>query len=796
MFKKFCFVLFLTLFFLYNMPLSSYGQHYFIDFESSEESSIWSNVNVIFDTVFSDGNHVALCDTNVVYGFGFNIPVPREMRNKAVVMSLSMYLNALKCPDALFVVSTNRNGENVYWASFPLANGFIEPGAWWNFSLSVVIPYDHHHDSDLKCYIYNVKSNDRILIDDVELEISEAPNPSFLPNLSSSYCSSYLYNISTIDSTLTLLYSKKDKKLMLGDMSCIPVSKPLSLYLSYIIDDDTLECQSDMWKLTKVSDESNVTMHCFKNKNDIAVTEMNVASTEGSTSLDITLNTKFKNDVKLLRASLVMPFFADDAVFYRRFPLTSRYKQEYYLDKEGFSVSHGDEQISIYHPSHLSSIQFDGIDMTAVLNMDYHHDHPMIHFPLRNDTADVFVDVSHSRFAGKERLSSSFVITISRKCDLPRIMPVWEGFEAAVIFTEHADWSDIRTHRAVCFGSEDIVSADSAVGGYVYYDVPVTKSVFFNNPDSVCNIEKNSDFPGLHASLSDDDFLDFMIQLKNKGFDICLHTPEQYTSSPENLEQAMSFMKKHFNTKTWIDHGYNNSEVHNREDMVCDGLNPSSPYYLCDLWKQNGVEFPWNASLEETRIFDAYRFDCNLTVPYSAFSDCMPLPRVHYLPDNKDFMLWTTTYTMEPLSMWGYYLSENRLRKITDFREVFIIHCYSPWVTEDRGFWTNDNGKIVAKPDFNAALQRIAVLKEKKMLLPTTVERYMQYQKQLRDVSYIINYDGSIVLINNGKDLIKGLTLVSSSDIIAVDKQYEKKRSDEEYMIWFDLEPDEKVIIK
>lgn len=82
------------------------------------------------------------------------------------------------------------------------------------------------------------------------------------------------------------------------------------------------------------------------------------------------------------------------------------------------------------------------------------------------------------------------------------------------------------------------------------------------------------------------------------------------------------------------------------------------------------------------------------------------------------------------------------------------------------------------------------------MLLPTTVERYMQYQKQLRDVSYIINYDGSIVLINNGKDLIKGLTLVSSSDIIAVDKQYEKKRSDEEYMIWFDLEPDEKVIIK
>ncbi len=635
-----------------------------------------------------------------------------------------------------------------------------------------------------------------MLIDDVKLDITEAPLPSFLPEFHPSYCSSYLYNISSIDNTLTLLYSEKEKKLMLGDMVCTPVSMPLSLYMSYIMDGDTLECQSDIWKLAKLVDDDNTASYRFRSKNEIALTELTVTSYDDNVSIEMDLNTKFKDDVRLLRASLVMPFFSDDAVFYRRIPLVGNNKQEYYLDKEGFSICHGDEQINIYHPSCLSSIQFDGEAMTAFLNMDYHRDHPMVHFPLNNDTSDVFVDASCSHFERGEGLHSFFEISLSKKRDLPRIMPVWEGYEAAVIFTEHADWSGIRTHRAVCFGSEDVVSADSAIGGYVYYDVPVTKSVFFNNPDSVRNIEKNPEFPDLHATLDDTVFFDFIKQLKNKGFDICLHTPEQYTSTSENLSLAMAFMKEHFNTKTWIDHGYNNSEVNNRENMVCDGLNPSSPYYLCDLWKQNGVEFPWNASYEESHIFDDYKFDNNLTMPYSALSDCMPLPRVACLPVNNDFMLWSTTYTMEPHSYWGYYLSEGRLQKITDFREVFIIHCYSPWVTEERGFWTKENDKIVAKPSFNKALQRIANLRDKKMLLPTTVERYMHYQKQLRDVDYVVNYDGSIVISNKGNEVIKGFTLVSSSDMEAVDKQIEKKYSGEEYMIWFDLEPEECVMIK
>ena len=61
------------------------------------------------------------------------------------------------------------------------------------------------------------------------------------------------------------------------------------------------------------------------------------------------------------------------------------------------------------------------------------------------------------------------------------------GYEAAYIWTEHADYTDISTNRATYFGSEKIINADSATGGFVYFNIPVTKSVFYANPDSVTN---------------------------------------------------------------------------------------------------------------------------------------------------------------------------------------------------------------------------------------------------------------------------------------------------------------------
>ena len=74
------------------------------------------------------------------------------------------------------------------------------------------------------------------------------------------------------------------------------------------------------------------------------------------------------------------------------------------------------------------------------------------------------------------------LLAIDSDRPLIRLMNNPDGIPASMVWTEHADFSDIRTQRAVMFGSEEIVSADSAISGFVGHGIPVTKSVFYDNP--------------------------------------------------------------------------------------------------------------------------------------------------------------------------------------------------------------------------------------------------------------------------------------------------------------------------
>jgi hypothetical protein len=302
--------------------------------------------------------------------------------------------------------------------------------------------------------------------------------------------------------------------------------------------------------------------------------------------------------------------------------------------------------------------------------------------------------------------------------------------------------------------------------------------------------------------MTDSLFFDFLKQLRDKGNDICLHTPEQYTTTQENLSEALSFMKNNFASPSWIDHGYNNSKLSNRENVVCDGLDSSSPYYAYELWKANGVKYFFNSSYEEImpRPFSEYMFENNLFRPYPGFGDALPLPKVSRLPLFPELLLWSTPYTMEPGENWAwdYYFSQDVLDKIVDYRYVFITHIYPAWVEEGRGYWEMRDGKYVAKEGLNNALEKISEMEKQHLLLPTTIADYMNYQQQLQSLEYMVEADGTVVLRNGNKETIKGLSLISTHDISLENKKHFNKRktkSGDENIIWFDMEPDEVVKI-
>ena len=680
---------------------------------------------------------------------------------------------------AQLVLSAKNNKKSVYWEGITLEH---------DMRITKMIPNHVLLEAPLQCYIFNPQKK-AIRIDHLNYSVNEADVPSYIPdNLlitrSDSASGDFVFN----KNDLHVFYSFEDKRLSLGDNSGL-MTESVSLYLN--------DNQYDDWEM--IATDANKVV--FANENRHMLTSLMIRFADDNPTVRFEVSSIFLENTEISRLALILPFKDSDFVVYRTNMRvdSANLQNEYYLDHEGFSVKRDGRQLNLYHPGALSSIQLDAASRVAVINLDYEKDHPLIHYPAQTDTLEYYVDISKRRVQPGDRLTGSFDMCMTRCVDLPRIMPIWDGYESAFIFTEHADWTDIRTHRAICFGSEDVTEAGDAVGGFVHYGIPVTKSVFYCNPDGVRNLLKNHDFPGSHCTVkTDPEFFGFLQQLKGKGFDICLHTPEQYTATRDNLSEALAFMKENFGSPSWIDHGYNNTFVNNREDMVCDGLNPKSPYYALDAWKANGVRYMWNAAYEEQKPFEDWKFGSNLQRPYPFWSDAFPKPRLMRPPFDEDMILWTTEYTLEPGDLWSYYLSQGNLETVVESRNAFITHIYPAWVTTERGFWEVEGRKIVAKHGLNEALARIAKLRERHLMLPTTIDKYLHYQEQIQNVEYQYDNDGNVVLTNNNDDTIHGFSLISATpiDIRGTSLNINNRESNGEYVVWFDFAPNGTILIK
>lgn len=770
--------------------ISNDSMTFFNDFENESVGSIWKNMRRTENSSAFSGNYVCECPSDLIYAFGFDLDINDVIGNSNALISIDMKVKSDSRLNSVFAISIERDGKNILWKSFPLSNGFAIGNQWYDNAFSMSLPNDILKDSKFNCYVMN-NENESFVIDDFCLNIKYFNIPTYLSDVKEYGIPKKLKNIFNTKS-VNILYSEKEGQIVFADENDNVLTKPLSLFYFLIVDNDTVKIQTSEFQYQ----DSLLTAHCSH------LTAKLMISSEENNNVNFSLETTYNEDVKVLKSSLIIPFLNDDFAVYRRNPFvdTYDYQDVYYLDKEGFSLVFGDKQLNLYHPDDVSSIQLDVKNATAHINADYYYDHLLMRYELL-DTADYYIDNSSTYMKKNSSQNSSFVISLTDKITLPRIMPIFDGYESAFIWTEHADWADIKTHRATYFGSEDVTNIEDATAGFAYYDIPVTKSVFYHNPDSVTNLEKNPDFPGLHSTIkTDDSFFDFLKQLRDNGFDICLHTPEQYTSTDEYLAEALSFMKEHFASPSWIDHGYNNSASNNREDLICDGLDSTSNCYVYDLWKENGVKYPFNATYEEMRPrpFVDYVFDNELMRPYPGYGDAMPLPKVGLHPSYPDILLWSTPYTIEPGENWGwdYYVSQQYLDKIVDFRYVFITHFYAPWVEQSRGFWDVKDGKRVAKEGLNNALKRISDMRDEHLMLPTTIADYMTYQQQLSHLEYRIDKDGCIMLKNNNNETIKGLSLISVKEMsLDNEKSFNKRKthSGDEWIIWFDIAPNEVV---
>ena len=351
------------------------------DFENRNEwNRPWFNLHIVADSSTAEENFVCICDTIHEYGLGFGINVNKTYPNQNINCKFDFLFKADAETQADIVVSIDDTIRNRYWNAYPLANYVDNTAEWSRAQLDLNFPYDYIKNCEIKIFVWN-KGKERLLFDDARLEVKTDVLPSYQPEI-----------IPIQDSTIQ-------------HGNFFPIVEYINTQGDTINDPSVAEFHYHMIPMWN----NNVFIgYTFKTK------------------------TQFKKDVKLLRLTIVQNLPEGEIIVYRRNQHIDsvNLQPSYYLDREGFIVKQDTACLCTYRNTDISSLQLDVEHRTACFNIDYWRDHPLLHYPMRNDTSDYFEDISYRYVKAGEVFESDFNIYHNAPNELPRLMPVWDGTKA------------------------------------------------------------------------------------------------------------------------------------------------------------------------------------------------------------------------------------------------------------------------------------------------------------------------------------------------------------------------------
>ncbi len=783
--------------------LHGFTQTFCNTLDKSDSVNHWLGTSFIDSTVAHSGLYAAYTDSIHPYGLGVEMLFPPGVQNKNTVLTVKGYVFSRTAkPDALYVVSIENNGETAFWKAIPLKNILSQKQTWTPFRDSVTIPADVTKSGRLKIFLWNKGRKSKILADDFSISFKPLQNPSFLMDVDTlaAYVSLARGKVLFKNDFYTI-WNRSGDGFFVSDTA----GNPFINYIRYFQNEKHNRTTVNGFTFFQFAGKKNMgdkTRLIFKTQSKFERVKLTLYCYNNTPQINLALTIRYKKSVEVKRSALLVDYAMplQEVSRARRKSDTAAFQTEYWLDKQGFSWGNSSTAMAVYHCPDVSSIQTNTKKHLAVVNIDYYKDHPFLRFPLDNNAFDYKTDLSGSVYRKGDKVNKTFKMFAGIKpVYLPRFMKNPRGFLATYIWTEHADWGDIKTHRATFFGSEKIINADSATGGFVKYGIPVTKSVFYDNPDSVTNtVASGGLFNTLESAIKTDSaYAGFLFQIHQKGDEICLHTPEQYTTTPTGLESALSYMKKHFNSPVWIDHGYNNHKENNREDFVCDGtLN-----YASNLWKKYGIRYFWNPYYEDYQTFSRWGFFGSIEKMYWGYGDFYPKPDYWQHPSRTNgFYHWPTASVLYISSenLWNYFFSPHQFKVFTRAWGVEVNHCYPARAKPGKGFWKYaSDSTVVAMKGFNHTLATMQKLKLQGVLNVTTVSRFLNYRLATEKVSYKILPDGRVKVTNTSDHAINGLSFAVKAKAVLVNGlRPAQKQAGSDLIFWFDLKAGQSALIR
>ena len=786
----------------------SMAQTYINTLENDTVKPIWIGKQSIDSGFAHSGNHFSVADSIIPYGLGVEMFFPEEVKAKNTYLKFSAWVKSdIVSPNALYVITVLKDGYQVYWNSINLKPIISDTSKWFMFSDSVQIPGGITKNGKVKAFLWNASGKGRVMIDDLSVKFIPFQSESYLPEIELTKnevlpeSKNYIFS----NKWYSVYFDEMSKQLTIFGKDFNPLVKNISSLFEMKTENDTLKLSTNINKLKWKTRKSGAELILFF-ENDFVQRRLKMNLSSFKPLIEFEVEDKFRRKADVLRSSIIIESGEKATEVYRfnRQLGENPEQKEYWLDKEGLRFGGDKNSLLVYHQTDISSMQLDNQNSALIINLDWAKDHPFFRFPLAPDSTNWKYEQSFSSFEKREKNHHHFSFYAGINFDaIPRFMKNPAGFLSTYIWTEHADFTNIRTNRAAYFGSEKITSADSAVGGFVKYNIPVTKSVFYANPDSITNSNASHGlFTGLESSITSDSALfDFLKQINEKGSEICLHTPEQYTTTRSFLDEALGFMNVNFASPSWIDHGNNNKLHNNREDLICDATLKDSPWYAIDLWEKNGVKYLHNAYYEEYFTFLNKGFNSSIEKAYTGWGDYIPKPDYwQHKASGKNLWHWPTESALfvENENLWSYYFEKAKFLDFISNWSVEINHVYPAWVDPKKGFWKFDaDSTIIAQNGFNKTLEIMDGFRKSGEINLTTIEDFMNYRLAIDSIKYDLLNDGRIRITNQSNKDLKNLGMAAKAKIVLVDRTKPfSKQVGEDLIFWFDLKSGESKIIR
>ena len=335
------------------------AQTYSNDFENQYTwYQPWLNLHIEADSTSNTTNYVCICDSLHEYGLGVNLEAGKEYPRQSINCQYQFLFKAQADTEAEIVVSIDDETGNRYWNAYFLSD-FVNDTAEWSLAhLDLNFPFDYISDGTIKVFVWN-KGKERLLFDDAKLEIKPIEKPNYQPAID--------YNADSVSFP----------NYFMNPSNFVPIVEYIDANGDTLTNPSVIETQFSASQF-------------FLNPNEWE-------NFESGKKLQIMAETRFKEDMKLLRLAYALPLPEGKITVYRRNQHidSTNLQSAYYLDREGFSIESDTFSLYTYHNTNISSLQLDVKNRIACFNIDYWRDHPLIHYPLMSDTSDVFEDISY-----------------------------------------------------------------------------------------------------------------------------------------------------------------------------------------------------------------------------------------------------------------------------------------------------------------------------------------------------------------------------------------------------------------